>query len=190
MEHNANESIDKPDANNEKCGKCEKCCCRCHCRRCRLLAVVIVGVAIAASVCFYRSQSADSSASRYWMHHSAFRAHDGDVKQHADWVVNRLLSEVKANDDQKEKARQIVGAAAAEMTQLASHHDEDRKALVAILSAPEIDRAKLESWRVNLAKEFDGASLRLTTAAADLAEVLTPDQRAQLVRQVEQLLRP
>lgn len=53
--------------------------------------------------------------------------------------------------------------------------------LRAILVAPTIDRAKLESLRVGQLRTRNLISKRLADAVADAADVLTPAQRSQLV---------
>ena len=50
------------------------------------------------------------------------------------------------------------------------------------MTAPSIDRARLESLRAEQIKSFDETSKRLVTAISDAAEVLTPEQRAALAK--------
>ena len=54
------------------------------------------------------------------------------------------------------------------------------------MTAPSIDRARLESLRAEQIKSLDEASKRLVTAISDAAEVLTPEQRAALAKQIEE----
>jgi Spy/CpxP family protein refolding chaperone len=53
-----------------------------------------------------------------------------------------------------------------------------------LLTAPAIDRAKMEDLRAAQIKSFDESSKRLVTAIADAAEVLSPDQRAALAEEI------
>ena len=55
-----------------------------------------------------------------------------------------------------------------------------------VLAAPTIDRSKLEALRSDHLKLADDASRRITAAVAEAAEVLTPAQRADLARRLEQ----
>jgi Spy/CpxP family protein refolding chaperone len=54
-----------------------------------------------------------------------------------------------------------------------------------VISAPSIDRARLESLRAEQVKSLDEASKRLVTAISDAAEILTPEQRAKLVAEFD-----
>ena len=47
-----------------------------------------------------------------------------------------------------------------------------------ILSAPSVDRNRLETLRAEHIRLADEASKRITLALADAAEILTPEQRA------------
>jgi Spy/CpxP family protein refolding chaperone len=54
------------------------------------------------------------------------------------------------------------------------------------LTAPSIDRARLETLRADQLESLDEASKRLVTAISDAAEVLTPEQRAALAKKMEE----
>ena len=53
------------------------------------------------------------------------------------------------------------------------------------LAAPTVDRAKLETLRADQMKLAETATKRVTDAVADIADVLTPAQRAELGQRVE-----
>jgi Spy/CpxP family protein refolding chaperone len=57
---------------------------------------------------------------------------------------------------------------------------EARQQAVALLAEPTVDRAALEVLRAGQLQLAEGASRRLTQALADVADVLTPEQRRQL----------
>ena len=56
---------------------------------------------------------------------------------------------------------------------------------VETLAAPTVDRAKLETLRADQMKLAETATKRATDAVADIADVLTPAQRADLGQRVE-----
>jgi Spy/CpxP family protein refolding chaperone len=62
---------------------------------------------------------------------------------------------------------------------------EARRQMRDILTAQTVDRSKLEALRADAIKLADQASQRVTTALADAAEVLTPEQRADLARRLD-----
>ena len=68
---------------------------------------------------------------------------------------------------------------------LRQQHLEGRRQIREALAAPTVDRSRIEAVRNEQLKLADTASKRVTDAFADAAEVLTPDQRAQLARRIE-----
>ena len=99
--------------------------------------------------------------------------------------VERLGWAVDASSEQKQKINAITQKAADDIFELRAKHLEARKQLVDTLAAPTVDRAKLEALRADQMKLAETATKRVTDAVADVAEVLTPAQRADLARWVE-----
>lgn len=122
-----------------------------------------------------------------WLAHggSHMRFGSEETMRHAEWMTDRLMSDVNASAAQKTKARGIADAAAGDLQNLVVQHRENRKALVAMLKEPTLDRNKLEALRAGSLHSFDEASKRIATAMGDLADVLTPAQRLQLAESME-----
>jgi Spy/CpxP family protein refolding chaperone len=99
--------------------------------------------------------------------------------------VERLGWVVDASSEQKQKINVITQKAADDIFDLRAKHLEARKQLVEMLAAPTVDRAKLEALRADQMKLAETATKRVTDAVADVAEVLTPAQRADLARRFE-----
>ena len=100
-------------------------------------------------------------------------------------MVDRLARAADASSDQRQKMNGIAQAAAQDMQALRQRHRAGREQLRALLTAPSIDRGKLETLRAEQMKLADEASKRITTAVADIAEVLNPAQREELGRMLE-----
>ena len=83
--------------------------------------------------------------------------------------------------------RAIFEAAATDLNPLRQKRRDNRKQIGEALASATIDRAKIEALRADQMKLADGASKRLTAALADAAEVLTPEQRAELGRRMERM---
>jgi Spy/CpxP family protein refolding chaperone len=98
-----------------------------------------------------------------------------------DAMVQWMLADLNATDDQRNKISSILQAAANDLQPLRQQHMQARKAVMQLLAAPTIDRAQLESLRVQQIQLADSASKRMTQAMADAADVLSPDQRTKLV---------
>jgi len=99
--------------------------------------------------------------------------------------VERLGWVTDASSEQKGKINTIAQKAADDIFELRAKHLEARKQVIATLAAPTIDRAKLETLRADQMKLADAATKRITDAVADIGEVLTPAQRADLAQRVE-----
>ena len=164
-----------------------------HKRRGWIAGSIIIG--IAASAFAFNAYSGSNGGCQWWPGHGGFHEGHGtaqrstDIKQHTEWMVDRMMSEVNATDIQKTKAREIADAAANDLQGLGLQHRNTHQELVAILSAPTLDRSKLEALRASAAESIDKSSQRITVAMGDLAEVLTPAQRMQLVNQFEKMHR-
>lgn len=103
-----------------------------------------------------------------------------------DAMVQWMLADIDATDDQRTKISTILKAAANDLAPLRQQHMQARKSTMQLLSAPTIDRAQLESIRVQQMQLADTATKRMTQAMADAAEVLNGDQRAKLVAKWQQ----
>jgi periplasmic protein CpxP/Spy len=103
------------------------------------------------------------------------------AKQHVGMAVEWALRGVDATEDQKQKARQITDRFIDQLAPEIQRHRDFHQALVRELAKPEIDRAALERLRQQEIALADTASKQALTAVADLGEVLTPEQRSELV---------
>ena len=136
-------------------------------------AALLVGLALATQ-----------SDAGWFRHHR--RGHDSEqMREHAYRAVNHLLSRVDASDEQHDAARVIVDETFLELGELRF----DRRALhgevVALISAETIDRDAIEALRVEKLASADLASRALIGGLVELAEVLTPEQRTQLMELAE-----
>ena len=93
------------------------------------------------------------------------------------WKIERMLRHVDASDDQRVQIEEIAEQAIAEMRELRSGKGEIRRAFADILTAETVDRDALEELRVEMSEARDEASKRMTRAIADIAEVLSQEQR-------------
>jgi Spy/CpxP family protein refolding chaperone len=113
------------------------------------------------------------------MHHGGFMP--GRIER----MVDRALGSVDATREQRDKVTAIFDKAMDDVFALREKHLEGRRQIRDALAAPTVDRGKIEALRTDQLKLADTASKRITDAFADAAEVLTPDQRAQLARRIE-----
>lgn len=99
------------------------------------------------------------------------------MRHRVDFATDWMLKKVNATDDQKVKVKEIVGGAVTDLSGLRETHRTNREALMAALTAESVDRAKLETLRKSEVELAERASQRITLALADVADVLSPEQR-------------
>ena len=102
------------------------------------------------------------------------------LDERLDHMLRHLYVEVDATDAQKQQLGPIVKGAVRDLLPLHERIHEARSQAVALLSQPTVDRAALEALRAGQVQVWEQASRRLTQVLADVADVLTPEQRKQL----------
>jgi len=103
----------------------------------------------------------------------------------ADW----MLSRVDATEEQRQQVKATLAGALQDVAPLREQHHKNRKAFIEALTHPSVDRTALEQLRQAELKLAESASARIVQALADVADVLTPEQRAALVRMADRFHR-
>jgi protein CpxP len=98
--------------------------------------------------------------------------------------MQAMLTKIGASDAQKTQIEGLLKPAFEEMKAAHEAHSEAFAKFHEAITAPSIDRARIEAQRTELLKTLDGASKRMITAITDAAEVLSPEQRAALAEQI------
>jgi periplasmic protein CpxP/Spy len=104
--------------------------------------------------------------------------------------VDHLLQKVDATSDQTAKVNAIIEAAAKDIDPLRKEIGDTRKQALSLLSAPQIDRGAIEKLRSDRMAAMDKMSQRMSTAVADAADVLSPEQRQKLAHDLESFRPP
>lgn len=122
------------------------------------------------------------------MQHARFT--DPDVaRERADFAIEWVLGRVDATDVQIEQVKALVGSSLDEVWPLAELHRSNRTVLVTELAQPTIDRNAIEEIRKSELELVDQVSDRLITTLINAAEVLTPEQRSELIEQAQRFHR-
>jgi Spy/CpxP family protein refolding chaperone len=129
-----------------------------------LLALIVAGTLITTSCQAYHRA-----------HHEP-----GEMREHAESMADRLLSRIDATEEQKAKVQTILSPLVADFVDTRIEHQAARAAVVAELTGSSIDREALEALRLERIKAFDELSRRIVGSVADIAEVLTREQRQEL----------
>jgi Spy/CpxP family protein refolding chaperone len=145
-----------------------------------LPAAALLGLCFAATLVPY----ADATA---WGRRGPWHGHRGgppdpeEVRAHVDFIAERMLHRVDATDEQTARVKEILNASAEELILIGDAHRAQRGQLREILSEPEVDRDALETLRASGIELADAASEVLARRLADAAEVLTVEQRTELL---------
>ncbi len=145
----------------------------------RLLAVGLLGSALVSSSIANAAGSWFGGRHHRWGHHGP--ADPETARERAEFAAEWVLRYVDASDEQREKVNTIIARSVDEVFALAASHRSNRAALVELFSQPEIDRQAIEEIRRAELELAEAASRQLVAALADAADVLTPEQRAELV---------
>lgn len=107
------------------------------------------------------------------------------MSKFADRRTRHMLDEVKASDAQKAKASALVSASVERGAPLAGKLRDNHVQMRKLMSAAMIDKAAIEALRAEQIRLMDEASKLMTQTMQDVAEVLTPEQRAKLADKLE-----
>ena len=102
------------------------------------------------------------------------------IEEHLDRMLKHAYVEIDATPEQQQRIDPIVKQAAEELRPLRAKVREARREGLKLFSAESIDRGAIERLRLEQMASADAASKRFTRALADVAEVLTPEQRKTL----------
>jgi Spy/CpxP family protein refolding chaperone len=100
-------------------------------------------------------------------------------------MADRVVSAVDGTPEQQQKITVIAQGAATDLMPLRERARTARAKAIALMSAPTIDRAAIETLRVEQIGLADTASKRIAQALADTAEVLSPEQRVKLAERMQ-----
>jgi protein CpxP len=102
------------------------------------------------------------------------------IRDLVEFRVHRALKLVSATQAQEDQILAIVDGLFAEHQQMTGQRELLHQRAAAALTGATVDRAALETVRVEAMQRADQASKDLVKALGDIAEVLTPAQRQQL----------
>ena len=107
--------------------------------------------------------------------------------EHAQVAVKWALRDVDATEEQQQRVTAILKGAVDDLHKLKDRHRQNRADFAAQLGGATVDRARLEEIRKAELALADEASRRLVAALADVADVLTPEQRQELLEKFQRL---
>lgn len=148
--------------------------------------LVIAGSAIAIVTALIAGTALAFGHGGGWHHGWGGPMAAGEMADHIEQHVKHVLSDINTTDEQEAQIISIIQAAARDVHDMHEGHAAGREQLREILSAASVDRARLETLRADHLRLADEASQRMLTALADAADLLTPEQRSELARKMEE----
>lgn len=94
--------------------------------------------------------------------------------------ADKMLKKLDATPEQTSKVHAIIEAAAKDFDAARKTTTGGPDSVRKLLSAPQVDRAAVETLRTQHLAEMDQTSKVVTKALVDMADVLTPEQRMKL----------
>lgn len=148
-----------------------------------VLLAVVLGVAAVASVPVV---AAGFGHHGHHGHHAMMGGPGGFMgePQHVERMVDHLLRDLNATEQQRTQIRQIAQSAANDLKGNREAGRQLHEQMRSLLAQPDIDAAAVESLRQQSIARMDAASRRQTQAMVDMARVLTPEQRARIAERM------
>lgn len=103
----------------------------------------------------------------------------------ADRGIERALKSVNATEAQEEKVWEIVDGVRSDIRLVFRDFRGSKEQLTTLLEADTVDRDAVQEFRAERIVTLDAASHRLTEAFLDAVDVLTPEQRTELMKRME-----
>ena len=167
-----------------------------HChgrgRRCWLMPLMLIGALLVGGLigraCTHERMR-DDARGRMGMQHSYemqgdFAGPPMDGMRGGGFspkMVERIADKVNATDEQKKKLNEIASKLNQDQTTRRTAMQSMRQKTIELLSANPIDTAAVEQVRASQIQFMDEQSKQMSQAMIEVAQVLTPEQRTQLV---------
>jgi Spy/CpxP family protein refolding chaperone len=162
----------------------------------RKVIAMVTGIAIAMGAGFGVQAFANSKAYEHMKQfssgwhggkHTGYENwSDADIEARIERMVKHAAIEIDATQEQQEKITTLVTAVAKELKPVHDRMRATGKEIRDLLLADTIDRSALEQLRVERLADAERISKDLVSALADVADVLSPEQRKQLGERIEQ----
>jgi len=115
-----------------------------------------------------------------------FRHHDPEAaRAHMELVTEWILGRVDATEDQKGQAKRVVAETFDDLLPLVQEHRSNHQTLFEEMSKENLDSEAIESLRRSQVELFDRASQELSGSLTELAGILTPEQRVELMEMAQ-----
>jgi Spy/CpxP family protein refolding chaperone len=152
---------------------------RCGGGRCRFGKIIFSVLAIVGIIWVAGAVFGPDCGQGGW-HHGNHHWSESNITKRMNRLTDRLIDHVDASQEQGEQIKSIVSSYVPRLQSMKSGHLDNRNAFTHLLTQPEIDRGELERVRQAEFALLNQNSGELVQMIADIADVLTHDQRLKL----------
>jgi protein CpxP len=110
----------------------------------------------------------------------------GEMGEFMQWRMQRMLDSISATDAQKTQIKAVWDGLRPQQKALHQGKEQLRQQIETALTAPKIDTAAIEKLRLQSVQLMDKGSALFTQGMVASAQVLSVDQRKQLIEQMHQ----
>ena len=111
---------------------------------------------------------------------------DEDIQERVTRMVKHIAIEIDATPEQIDQIIEILTPAAIDMKAVQTDFAATGQELHELILADQVDRFAVEALRAEKLALADDVSKKITSVMLDVAEVLTPEQRATLDERIDQ----
>lgn len=104
-----------------------------------------------------------------------------DVRDHMGFAADRMLRRVDTTDEQTAQVDALLDGLAPALLEQRLADQDLHEEIAAALTAEQVDAGELERLRAELMVHVNDGSTLVTDALVTLADILTPEQRAELL---------
>ncbi len=147
-----------------------------------LAAGGLLGVAVSAAVAMGAGALAAGHLGGGHGRRGLFRHQDPEAaREHLQLATDWILSRVEATEDQKSQAKRVVSESFDDLLPLVQEHRSSHESFVEEMSRADLDPEGIERLRQAQVDLFDRASKEISGSLTELAGILTPEQRVELL---------
>ncbi|MDQ6997751.1 MAG: Spy/CpxP family protein refolding chaperone [Mariprofundus sp.] len=169
---------EKMEQDRDETGKQKKCCKGHH--KCHRFGRVIFGVLAIVGIVAVAGAAFGPSCGYAGWHHGGHHWSAADSAKQMDRMTDRLIDYTDATPAQEQQIKAITNSYLPQIQAMKGEHRSSRNAFTKILTMEHIDRTALESVRQNALSLVNTNSEVVVQMLADIADVLTHDQRLKL----------
>lgn len=182
MSEQREEKIDQNNNENES-DKRHRCCKQHHGNgkhKCRWFGRALFGVLAIVGVVTVAGALFGPSCGYAGWHHGGHHWSQGDITKRMDKMTDRLIDHVDASAAQEQQIKAITSSYLPRIQSMKSAQLDSRNKLTQLFTQAETDRTQLNRIRKDALGLLDKNSEVLAEMVADIADVLTIEQRQKL----------